>query len=129
VVGINTWVAHRNEEVFGEEVESFRPERWIENPERICKMNDYYIPVSTQGPFICFEITKSCATQFGHGSRTCIGKNISLMEMSKLIPELVRMFDFTMAYPKRNITTTNVWFVKQMDLEITIRLRDSPGTQ
>ncbi|CAI4218950.1 unnamed protein product [Parascedosporium putredinis] len=30
---------------------------------------------------------------FGQGSRTCIGKNISLMEISKVIPQIVRQFD------------------------------------
>lgn len=31
---------------------------------------------------------------FGQGARTCIGKNISLLEMSKLLPEVIRRFDF-----------------------------------
>lgn len=40
------------------------------------------------------------------------------MEMSKLVPELIRRFDFTLSYPNRKLTTENVWFVKQMNLEI-----------
>lgn len=31
--------------------------------------------------------------QFGAGARTCIGKNISLLEMTKVIPQIVRKFD------------------------------------
>lgn len=31
--------------------------------------------------------------QFGAGSRTCIGKNISLMEIYKLVPSFLRRFD------------------------------------
>ena len=34
--------------------------------------------------------------QFGSGSRTCIGKNFSLLEISLLVPELVRSFDFAL---------------------------------
>jgi cytochrome P450 len=30
------------------------------------------------------------------GSRTCIGKHVSILEMSKLIPKLVCRFDFTL---------------------------------
>ena len=32
VVGTNAWVLHRDKEIFGEDVEAFRPERWIEFP-------------------------------------------------------------------------------------------------
>jgi hypothetical protein len=52
-----------------------------------------------------------------------------MMEMSKLIPELIRRFDFTLAYPKRKVTTENVWFVKQMDIEVKVHLRASRATR
>jgi cytochrome P450 len=29
VVGINPWVLHRNQDVFGEDVDEFKPERWL----------------------------------------------------------------------------------------------------
>ncbi|KAF3404255.1 hypothetical protein DPV78_002408 [Talaromyces pinophilus] len=37
IVGVSTWVAHRNKDIFGEDAETFRPERWIENPEKVVK--------------------------------------------------------------------------------------------
>jgi cytochrome P450 len=48
-VGVNTWVAHYNEEVFPD-AKRFRPERWIEaesNAERLKLMNDMYMPVGS----------------------------------------------------------------------------------
>ncbi len=30
IVGCNAWVIHRRPEIFGEDVDIFRPERWIE---------------------------------------------------------------------------------------------------
>lgn len=48
VVGINTWVAHYNEDIFPD-AKAFRPERWIKAegyPDRLKLMNDMYMPVS-----------------------------------------------------------------------------------
>lgn len=63
IVGINPWVVHRRPEIFGEDVDVFRPERWLEaNPSKLSQM-------------------KATMFQFGAGARTCIGKNISMLEM------------------------------------------------
>ena len=57
VVGINTWVAHYNEEVFGKDAKDFRPERWIEEShgggQEGKKMDAYYMPVSPKRIFHC----------------------------------------------------------------------------
>ncbi|KAJ5104801.1 hypothetical protein NUU61_002148 [Penicillium alfredii] len=107
VVGINTWVAHYDERVFPD-AKTFRPERWIEaesEPEKLKVMNQMYMP-------------------FGLGSRTCLGKHISILEMSKLIPRLVRAFDFV---PLRQAWhTENFWFVKPTDFEVHVQKR-TPG--
>lgn len=45
-VGINTWVACRNAEVFAPDPDAFRPERWLEaNSKELEHMDRYYIPV------------------------------------------------------------------------------------
>lgn len=45
-VGLNTWVAHYSEEVFGPDAAVFQPERWTESSEEeIKKMDGYYLPV------------------------------------------------------------------------------------
>lgn len=38
IIGMNAWVVHRDKQVFGEDVETFRPERWIEAGEEELKM-------------------------------------------------------------------------------------------
>lgn len=51
--------------------------------------------------------------QFGAGARTCIGKNISLLEMAKVIPQIYREFDFRLADAALEWELETVWFVKQ----------------
>lgn len=63
---------------------------------------------------------------FGLGSRTCIGKNISLLEMSKLVPQLLKRFDFVLdeSFRGREWTLRNRWFVKQVDFKGRVVLRE-----
>ncbi|OAQ66758.1 cytochrome P450 pisatin demethylase [Pochonia chlamydosporia 170] len=109
VIGLNTWVAHYNEDIFGADAKEFRPERWIErddNEAEIKAMNAYYLP-------------------FGLGSRTCLGKHISFLEMSKLIPLLVRNFDFELVGEERDWKVENYWFVKPANFFVKVANRKS----
>ncbi|KAF2791289.1 pisatin demethylase [Melanomma pulvis-pyrius CBS 109.77] len=111
IVGINTWVSHRNTSVFGADANIFNPERWlIDDKERLAVMDRHWMP-------------------FGLGSRTCIGRHISMLEMSKLIPLLVRDFDFVLDdnLVRNEWKTTNHWFVKPRNFKVTIVVRDKPS--
>jgi hypothetical protein len=57
-IGVNAAVVQHDTGVFGEDAGEFNPERWLESPER------------------CFAMEKGMF-QFGAGTRTCIGKNVS----------------------------------------------------
>ena len=46
MLGISPWVAHVNEEVFGPDAESFRPERWLEDPKKAEQMDQHVMNVS-----------------------------------------------------------------------------------
>lgn len=96
-VGVNSWVIHNNEAIFGRDASRFRPERWLtDDPKERAFMERNFI-------------------SFGTGSRTCIGKNISMLEMSKVIPQIARKFDFEMLRNKetgKEYTWRSRWFIK-----------------
>ena len=50
VIGVNTWCAHFNTDIFGDDATEFRPERWLdaeqEGGEKLKRMDAYYMPVS-----------------------------------------------------------------------------------
>ena len=94
IVGCSAWVIHRRKDIFGEDVEVFRPERWLVG----------------QGGVVANEKERereekrvkemgSVMLHFGMGSRTCIGKNISLLEIYKLVPTFLRRFEVCLAFP------------------------------
>ena len=61
--------------------------------------------------------------KFGRGPRSCIGKNVSLMEMKKLIPELVLRFEIDIVDPDREWVVHNDWFVQQQDFLVRLSER------
>lgn len=67
--------------------------------------------------------------QFGAGSRTCIGKNISLLEIYKLVPNFLRRFDVELEDPRRDWRLHNAWFVKQLGFNVRFREREEGGRE
>jgi len=74
VVGVNACVVHRNRSIFGEDAEQYRPNRWLDCSEDQLK-----------------EMNRTMF-QFGTGNHICLGRNISLLEIYKLVPSLMRTF-------------------------------------
>jgi cytochrome P450 len=124
IVGCNAWVLHRRPEIFGADVDSFKPERWIEaRQEKLKEM-------------------KATMFQFGAGARTCIGKNVSLLEVYKLVPSFLRRFEVSHAsriwrpfqanalqieleHPDAEWKTHNAWFVRQESFNTRFRAREA----
>ena len=122
-VGINAYVAHFDRDVWGADVNEFRPERWIEaekeGGDRIKTMEQYYATV--RPPPLPHLQYADKNLQFGFGSRTCIGRHISYLEMTKLVPQIVRNFDFELQNPDKDWTCNNYWFVKPVDFYVRIK--------
>lgn len=77
-IGCNAWVLHLDEQVWGTKPAEWIPERWIDAS-------------SAQKSEM-----KNSLFSFGAGARTCLGKNISYLEMYKLVPALLREFDVSL---------------------------------
>ncbi|KAK1701831.1 cytochrome P450 [Colletotrichum lupini] len=114
IVGINTWVEHHHPSIFGEDAASFRPDRWLTtDTDRLSAMNRHWMPVS-----------HLLHVPFGLGSRTCIGRHISILEISKLMPRLLHEFDFEICRDAPWVTR-NCWFVKPVNFQVRVNARRS----
>lgn len=105
VVGINPWALHYDPEVFPNP-EAFEPERWLEtssNKEQLTRMEKSYMP-------------------FGAGSRMCLGRNLSMIEMRKVVPQLLREFDISIVGDKE-WKVNNHWFTWQQMPACTLTRR------
>jgi cytochrome P450 len=65
----HAYVVQRDRELYGEDAEVFRPERWLESKQKELEL-------------------ESKQFSFGMGSRICLGKDVALMELGKLLPEV-----------------------------------------
>jgi len=86
-VGCNPVSLHRSRDIFGEDADVFRPERWLggddieeEETEKIRAMERYNLI-------------------WGGGARTCPGKHLAEMLVSKIVPALVANFEVEVSVP------------------------------
>lgn len=103
-VGISPWVVHYDEELFPQP-EQFRPERWLDADAELVAAR------------------KRSIFAFSAGSHTCLGKNISLMEITKLIAELLVRYDVELEDPKAELSFKCRWFTPQTGLRVKLRKR------
>ena len=71
----NPFVIHRNRKIFGLDANTFRPERWLGDPNDVRQMHKYSLA-------------------FGYGSRKCLGKNVALFESQKFCVEVSLLLIF-----------------------------------
>jgi cytochrome P450 len=129
IVSISPYVIHRDVNIWGQDAREYRPERWLEAEKSEEQRKDL------ERNFF----------SFGGGSRQCIGKNISIMEVTKCLPRLLWHFHFQ-ATPRGRIDSphtlrgrgddgkwnegepwhvTSSWFLNAEQLWVDIRARRS----
>ncbi|KAF3031966.1 hypothetical protein E8E11_001884 [Didymella keratinophila] len=101
-VGVNAAVVQRDRQVFGDDADGYIPERWLGAD--VARMERYMF-------------------QFGGGARACIGKNISLCEIYKVVPQLLSVFHLELKEPEKEWKTHTYWFHKPGKVFTTVRCR------
>ncbi|KAH6982611.1 cytochrome P450 [Ilyonectria destructans] len=114
IVGASPWVMHRDRSVFGQDVESFRPERWLQDTNEDVESYNKRL-----------KAMKGADFTFGKGHRTCIGKNISLLEIYKMLPSFFLKYSVELADPEATWNLKNSWFVRQEGVEVKMSIRGS----
>lgn len=76
-VGTCIYAIHHNSEYFPEPFE-FRPDRWLDSPEKV-------------------QIARSAFNPFSVGPRSCLGKGLALTELTLTLAYLLCKYDFRLA--------------------------------
>ncbi|KAL9619348.1 MAG: hypothetical protein Q9160_006028 [Pyrenula sp. 1 TL-2023] len=109
-IGVTAPAIHSNPEIFGQDVAQFRPERWLEGDAAQIKVMEK-----------CFF---GARIQWSKGSRACLGKGFALLQMRKLVTQMVRRFDFEWASSKPDWELKYYWVTEQHGLLARFKQRE-----
>jgi cytochrome P450 len=87
IVGMNAWVVHQDQDIFGPDAATFNPNRWLSSPAESAEQYQQRL-----------EEMKHADLSFGAGNRVCIGKNVTILETYKLIATLFLTYDVSEVY-------------------------------
>jgi cytochrome P450 len=102
VVGINPWVFHRSPAIFGTTAEQWNPSRWLSAEECETKSMEHSL------------------LAFGAGKRSCLGKNIAMLELHKLVPAMLLRFQIELADPAKEWEVSNAWVLNHTGLNVKL---------
>lgn len=105
---MNGNVVQFDKNVFGADADEFIPERWLRDGDAGAANMERHI------------------LTFGYGPRICIGKHITMTEMYKLLPTILRDFEFELLVDKWEVW--HGWFQNQSNVLVkATRKRDREG--
>lgn len=74
MIGWNSWALMRDRGLFGEDVDLFRPERWLDGGGRTAEQRA--------------RMEDQVGLCFGYGRFGCLGKPVAVLEINKAVPEV-----------------------------------------
>lgn len=102
IVGINPWVFQRDPRIFGANPLSWNPDRWLHANAK--------------------HMENELLT-FGAGKRTCLGRNIAMLELHKLVPAVLLRYKMQLADDKKEWKLRNSWIISQEGVDVVIKRR------
>ncbi|KAF7319086.1 Cytochrome P450 monooxygenase [Mycena chlorophos] len=105
VLSVPSYTIHRDPEVWGLDVEAYRPERWFEDDKKEL-MNKTFNPYSV-------------------GPRACVGRNLASLELQLIIASILRRFHFVLEHPEEELQTREGFLRKPLRCHVGIKRRDT----
>ncbi|KAJ6002801.1 hypothetical protein N7451_005348 [Penicillium sp. IBT 35674x] len=112
-VGSNPFVTGRDYGVFGDDADTFNPDRWLRGKNESEEAFDARLR----------RMKDTVDFVFGGGGRICMGRYLAMLEIKKLIATLYSLFDIQLVDPKHEWKYRDAWFVYQYDMPMIIRRR------
>lgn len=106
VLSVPSYTIHRDPEIWGNDVEVFRPERWFEQDQAGIQktFNPFsYGPRSVRRPNL-IPLARKLTTYY----RACVGKNLANMELQIFMATIFRRYTFVLENPEKHVNPTHL---------------------
>ncbi|KAG9049268.1 hypothetical protein FS837_010804 [Tulasnella sp. UAMH 9824] len=102
ILSVPSYTLHRREDVWGDDAEEYRPERWLE---------------------IDQNTLQKAFNPFSFGPRACVGRNLASMELLVIIASFVRKYDVILEYPQDQLETREGFLRKPLGCVVGLKQR------
>ncbi len=89
-----------NKDIYGQDSDSFNPDRWVDADDESKRAMEH------------------AWFAFGAGKRMCLGQNIAMLEMKKLIPLLVMKFKISLVDPSYELRLSSCFVARPLELQM-----------
>lgn len=114
IVGVNPWVVHYKESIFGAKPYEFRPERWLQGEQE--EIGAYEARIKKM---------KDADLSFGGGNRICIGRPLALVEVYKVVATVFGRYKIELEDPSKEWDLHKQWFVWPHDIKVKLNPLES----
>lgn len=90
IVGMNPWVLSRKKEIYGDDVDTFRPERWLREESEAQLQYEARL-----------KRMEDADLSFGAGNRVCTGRHLAMVELFKVTATLVSRYSVSSIFKIR----------------------------
>jgi len=103
ILSVPSYTIHRDTDIWGDDVEAYRPERWFERD-----------AADIQKTFNPFSV----------GPRACVGRNLAFLELQIIVASILRRFHFVLENPEQPLETREGFLRKPLGCRVGIKRRD-----
>ncbi|KAL5636720.1 hypothetical protein ACGC1H_000626 [Rhizoctonia solani] len=110
VLSVPSFTIHRDRAIWGEDVEAFRPERWLEAGA------DVQAGVGN-------GLMAKAFNPFSYGPRACVGRNLASMELQIIISSVFSRYEFKLLKPDEPLKTREGFLRKPLSCYVGMKRR------
>ncbi|EAW12175.1 cytochrome P450 [Aspergillus clavatus NRRL 1] len=110
-IGVSIMGIQRSKDIFGEDADEFRPERWLNIGEGEAEKAREK------------KMRGTVDLVFASGKYSCPGRQVAMMELNKIFVEVLRKYDITLVNPSQPWTSfyAGVWMQKNLRVRFSKR--------
>ena len=107
ILSVPSYTIHRDPEIWGNDVDAFRPERWFEQDQ--VGIQKTFNPFS-YGPRSVKPVTRASTGRgeadlvIGMNYRACVGKNLANLELQIFMATIFRRYTFVLENPEKRVS-------------------------